>query len=289
MGSREAQSSDTKAVPRPGRRSPTSTAPLSAFADDERDSQLALERMLGLEDLRVVFQPIVHMHDGSVFAQEALVRCRLPEFQPPPRLFDYAVASGCTGRLGRIIRELALVGCGRAPVFVNVHPAELQEAWLVRPDDPIFSHDFDVYVEITESVPMLHFDLCMSVLREIRGRGGVHLVVDDLGAGYSNLKHILDLEPSVVKLDRNLIIGIERSIRQQKLIGNIVKMCEDLSARVVAEGIETPDEYAALVDTGVHYAQGYLFARPASKPPNVSWSPPHRSVKRLKQSVPPRA
>jgi EAL domain-containing protein (putative c-di-GMP-specific phosphodiesterase class I) len=84
---------------------------------------------------------------------------------------------------------------------VNVHPQELNEGWLIRPDDPIFLHDDDVYLEITESVPLTHFDLCLNVLREIRSRGGVHFVIDDLGAGYSNLKSIADLEPRVVKLD----------------------------------------------------------------------------------------
>jgi len=290
MATREALSSLAKGPPRPGQRAPASLAPLApppVFEDEERDSLLALERMLSPEDIRVVFQPIVHLEDATIFAHEALVRCRVPELQSPPKLFEYAVSTGCTGRLGRIIRQLALADCGELPVFVNVHPAELQDPWLIRPDDPIFSHDFDVYLEVTESVPMTHFDICMTVLREIRGRGGIHLVVDDLGAGYSNLKRILDLEPSVVKLDRSLIVGIEHSVRQQKLVRNVVRMCEDLSAKVVAEGIETPEEYAALADMGIHYGQGYLFARPATTPPQVSWSPPYSSVKRLKQSIRP--
>lgn len=287
MGKSESEHWIGKGIPRPGRPARASVVP-EPFVDEERDSSLALARMLSPEDLHVVFQPIVHMADGSVFANEALVRCRVPELQSPIRLFEYATATGCTGRLGRIIRSLALTRCGDLPVFVNVHPAELQDPWLIRPDDAIFSHGFDVYVEVTESVPMTHFDVCMSVLKEIRGRGGIHLVVDDLGAGYSNLKRILDLEPSVVKLDRSLIVGIEHSSRQRTLVQGVVRMCDELSARVVAEGIETADEYAALADMGICYGQGYLFARPSANPPPVSWSPPYRSVKRLK-SLPPRA
>ena len=82
---------------------------------------------------------------------------------------------------------------------VGVAALILYEHWLVRPDDPIFLHDHDTYIEVTESVPITHFELCLSVIREVRARGGVHLVVDDLGAGYSNLKRIIDLEPRVVK------------------------------------------------------------------------------------------
>src|SRR6185369_873212 len=104
-------------------------------------------------------------------------------FRNPEVLFREAVKAECTGRLGRMIREVATGLCRDMPIFLNVHPVELQEPWLVRPDDPIYAHSTDVFLEITESVPFEHFDICADVLREIRWRAGVHLVVDDLGAG----------------------------------------------------------------------------------------------------------
>ena len=222
----------------------------------------------------MVFQPIIHMDDGRLFAYEALVRCRVPAYASPPRLFERACDVGATGELGRMIREIAVPLSSGVPVFLNVHPEELMSGWLVRPDDPIFAHDHDVYLEITESVPLTHFELCRSVLHELRARGGVHLVVDDLGAGYSNLKRIADLEPKVVKLDRELIIDLHQSKRQLQLVAGVVKLCVDLGAVVVAEGIESADEYAALLDTGAHYAQGFLFARPGFPMPPVTWPPP---------------
>jgi hypothetical protein len=109
------------------------------------------------------------------------------------------------------------------PIFFNLHPNELEDGWLVRPDGPIFSHDHDIHLEITESVPMTHFDLCMSVLREVCVRTGAHLVIDDLGAGYSNLKLIADLESKIVKLDRALIQDLDRKPRQQKLVSFVVQ------------------------------------------------------------------
>jgi EAL domain-containing protein (putative c-di-GMP-specific phosphodiesterase class I) len=232
-----------------------------------------LSQFVAAEDLSVVFQPIIDMTDGTLLAYEALVRCRVPAYSSPPDLFERAIESGATGELGRMIRELAVPLSTGIAIFLNVHPDELRTGWLVRPDDPIFSHDEAVYLEITESVPLTHFDLCNSVLREVRERGGVHLVVDDLGAGYSNLKRIIDLEPKVVKLDRELIAGVHLSQRQRKLVAGVVKLCVDLGAVVVAEGIESSDEYFALRDTGVHYAQGFLFARPGYPMPNVSWPP----------------
>jgi EAL domain-containing protein (putative c-di-GMP-specific phosphodiesterase class I) len=227
--------------------------------------------MVAAQDLSVVFQPIVDMTNGKLFAHEALVRCSVPRFASPPVLFERAVTTGCTGRLGRMIREIAMPLSAGRPLFVNVHPQELHEGWLVRPDDPIFEHDHDVFIEVTESVPLTHFELCLNVLRELRARGGVHLVVDDLGAGYSNLKRICDLEPKVVKLDRGLIEGIDSNPRQRVLINGVVALCRDLGALVVAEGIETLGEFSALADTGVHYGQGYLFARPAFPMPAIAW------------------
>jgi EAL domain-containing protein (putative c-di-GMP-specific phosphodiesterase class I) len=155
-------------------------------------------------ELSVVYQPIVSFSTMKPFAYEALVRSDSPHWINPPKLFDEAIKSRCVGALGRAIRELATTRCTEMPLFLNVHPNEFDESWLVQPDDPIFTHDQPIYLEVTESVPLTHFAYCHSVLREIRGKG-VALAVDDLGAGYSNLKYIVDLKPEIVKLDRTLI------------------------------------------------------------------------------------
>jgi EAL domain-containing protein (putative c-di-GMP-specific phosphodiesterase class I) len=233
-----------------------------------------MHKIVQREDLSCVFQPIVDIQTGQLFATEALVRCRIAEFQDPLALFRHAVAANCCGRLGRMIRDIAIPLCAGAPIFVNIHPNELSERWLVRPDDPIFSHDDQVFLEVTESVPFTHFQLCLDVLKEVRSRGGVHLVVDDLGAGYSNLGRIADLEPKFVKLDRDLITKLDRHPRRRQLVTSIVRLCVELGASVVAEGIETRDEYSAICDTGAQYGQGYLFARPAFPVPAVTWPPP---------------
>jgi EAL domain-containing protein (putative c-di-GMP-specific phosphodiesterase class I) len=114
----------------------------------------------------------------------------------------------------------------------------------------------------------------------------VHLVVDDLGAGYSNLKYIADLHPRVVKLDRELIAGLSRGTRLFKLVAGIVRLCSELDARVVAEGIETVEELGAVIEAGARYGQGYLLARPANPLPPVSW--PRGATRRMEKiSIPP--
>ncbi len=262
----------------PPRSNRLSDAPSAESSDGERAHFFV--GLVKSEDLSTVFQPIVRLDNGELFAFETLVRCRVPGFSPIA-LFKRAAAEGSTGRLGRMIREIAFPLCSGVPIFVNLHPSELEEHWLVRPDDPVFSHDHDIYLEITESAPLTHFDLCKSVLREVCARTGAHLVIDDLGAGYSNLKLIADLEPKVVKLDRALVQDLHRKPRQQKLVSIVVHLCHELGAAVVAEGIETLDEFHAVCDSGAEFGQGYLFARPSFPMPSIVWPVASEEVSKL--------
>jgi len=219
---------------------------------------------------RSVFQPVVDLQTRQTFAYEALARCRVEQYRYPPDLFDAAVASGTVGLLGRYLRQTAVDGCTTYPLFLNIHPHEFEQGWLSRPDDPIFWHGEEVYLEITESVPLRYFEQCHSVLAEARSKG-VRLAIDDLGSGYSNLKYILDLAPEIVKLDRELIAGCREGTRQFDLVASIVRLCVDMGAKVVAEGIESQEELFAVVAAGAHYGQGYLLARPAFPAPLACW------------------
>lgn len=213
-----------------------------------------------------MFQPIVDMTTLRVFAYETLLRC--PGYASPVNLVEAAAKEKLTGRLGRMVRELANAGCPDFPLFLNVDPTEFDEGFLVRPDDPIFTHDHEVHLEITEGVPLSHYRHCHGVLHEIRGRGA-KVAVDDLGAGYSNLKYIADLAPDIVKLDRGLVQDLHENPRMQILVETMVSMCERLGAKVIAEGIETNEEMRAVAKCGVHFGQGYLIARPAKEPPKI--------------------
>jgi EAL domain-containing protein (putative c-di-GMP-specific phosphodiesterase class I) len=231
----------------------------------------AIRNVLDQRAVRCVYQPVVNLRTQEIFAYEALARSKSPDFDGPISLFAAAVEHSCAGELGRMLREMAIEEVPNEKLFVNIHPAELNEKWLVQPNDPIFQHTQELYLEITESIPLSHFHLCQSILAEVRDRG-VHLVVDDLGAGYSNLKYIADLHPRVVKLDRGLIAGLRIGTRLFKLVSAIVVLCRELGAMVVAEGIETVDELKAVIAAGAHYGQGYLLARPAFPPPEeVNW------------------
>ncbi len=223
------------------------------------------------EDIGVVYQPIVDLSTGQLFAQEALVRCKIEAYANPTMLFDQAVKEDSCGILGRTIREEVFADEISTRLFVNIHPAELSSHWLVRPDDPLCFHRQEVYLEITESAVIEYYDLCLNVLKEVCSRNNAHLVIDDLGAGYSNLMRLVDLYPSVVKLDLTLARHLDKDKRKQILVRHLVNLCVELNAQVVVEGIETIDELKAVRDTGAHYGQGYLLARPGHPAPPVNW------------------
>ena len=229
-----------------------------------------LDQVIANNELQVVFQPLVDLRDRSLFAYESLARTTSSHFAGPPELFDVAVECGRAGELGRVLRGLATKQCTETPLFLNVHPDEFGDGWLMQSDDPIFFHGHQIYLEITESVPLKYNEMCHSILKEIRSRG-VKLAVDDLGSGYSNLKYISDLRPDVVKLDRGLIEGLTKGTRLYRLVTAIVNLCVDMGAKVVAEGIETAGELHAVIDAGCHYGQGFALARPAAPPPEPVW------------------
>ena len=228
-------------------------------------------RQLVEAQMGVAFQPIVELGTRRLFAAEMLARCRMEALSSPAVLFERAETENATGRLGRLVRDVGFAIAPPVPLFLNLHPHELSERWIVRPDDPMNYHEHPLYLEITESAALDYFDLCRSALRELCSRTNAKLVVDDFGAGHSNLIRIAELEPAIVKLDRSLVMDVEQSPAKQKIIKHLVTLCEDLGAKVVAEGIETREELSVALDAGVHYGQGFLLARPGNPMPPHRW------------------
>ena len=230
----------------------------------------AIHEIVDSGSVGIVFQPIADIHKRRILAYEALARISNPLFDTTPELFEAAVQAGRVAELGRLHRAQAIRFCPHYPLFLNIDPHEFDFGWLVRPDDPMFRHRHPITVEITESVPIKYFTQCHSVLAEIRQKG-MSLAIDDLGAGFSNLKYIADLEPEIVKIDRELIVGCAPGNRPFKLLCSIVSLCGEMNAKTVAEGIETIAEFEAAVEAGVDYAQGYLLGRPANPAPDLIW------------------
>ncbi|MBO6940003.1 MAG: EAL domain-containing protein [Deltaproteobacteria bacterium] len=240
-----------------------------AELDDEAANAV---RGIGAEDLSVVYQPIVDGRSKKTEAVEVLTRCSVRRYQNPAILFEDAARARFAGRLGRLVREKAFAATIDTPVYLNVHPAELTARWLVRPDDPMYLHPHGVFLELTEAAAFEHHDIVVAVLGELSSRD-VKLVIDDFGAGYSNLARLADLEPAVVKLDRSLVTQLHLRSRARNLVKHTIAMMHSFAARVVVEGVETVDELKAALDCGADLIQGYLLARPDNPVPRMTWPP----------------
>jgi EAL domain-containing protein (putative c-di-GMP-specific phosphodiesterase class I) len=223
-----------------------------------------------IEDLGADFQPIVNLHTGQTRGYEVLPRCRREGLTDPAELFARATFEKTVGELGRAIRTIAIRDCAGASLYIPVHPGELKDRFLVRPDDPICRHDSLVYLQLSQASLS---GLAMLMTGELGSRGGVGLVIDDLGAGPATLKQLVEIEPAAVKLDRALIAGIDRSLRKQTVVRALCTMCEQLGAQVIAKGIDSEAELTTLMECGIVYGQGYVLGEPAPLPTISAWPP----------------
>ena len=218
----------------------------------------AVHRLVDRGEIGLVYQPIFDPTTGAVFGYEALARSPEPLFEGVQDLYLAAAKAGRVGELGRLHRTMAIRDAPTLPLFINVNPHEFEYGWLVRPDDPIFRHPKQLVLEITESAPLSHFELCRDVLTELRKKG-VQLAIDDLGAGYSNLRSIADLAPDFVKLDRSLVARLHDGSRHFRLVESLVGLCHGMGARVTAER------------AGVDFFQGYLLGEPDLPARSDAW------------------
>ena len=146
---------------------------------------------------------------------------------------------------------------------VNASPATLctPEFTDVLADNP----GDRLAIEITEHAPVEDYAALRVALTRLRSRG-VQLMVDDAGAGFASLKHIVDLKPDVIKLDLSLTRDIDTDPLRRALAASLLAFADEIGASIVAEGIETYGELEALRALGVKHGQGYLLARPATGP-----------------------
>ena len=117
-------------------------------------------------------------------------------------------------------------------------------------------------IELTEHVPIEDYSSVHDSLRRMRERG-TRLAADDLGAGYAGFRHLVALEPDIIKLDISLVRSIVQVRGARALAKALVAFAEDVGATVIAEGVEQQDELDLLAEIGVPWAQGYHLGRPA--------------------------
>lgn len=213
----------------------------------------------------MAFQPIVDIAARTTFAYEALVRTDEESLKRTDVLIATAERLGRIHDLGRTVRAAVSRAAVDLPdgalLFVNVHGLELTDEDLFGDSCALAALAPRVVLEITERIG-LDSVAGPSRVAMLRQRG-YRIAVDDLGAGYAALGALATLEPEIVKLDMSLIRDLDRHPTKRRVVGAITTLCRELGSRVVAEGVETHAELAAVRDVGIDLLQGYLFARPA--------------------------
>ena len=228
-----------------------------------------------LEDpaaLSIVFQPIIDVVEGRAVAVEALARFAPEPQRGPDYWFAEARVCGLGVELELAAAERALSAMAQLPagvaMTVNVGPEALASdrlAALVQRAGPE-----RVVLELTEHVLVGDYSVLRSSLQALR-RAGTRLAVDDTGAGISSLAHILKLAPDFIKLDRDIVSGVDVDPVRRALASALMGFGAETGAKVVAEGAETLDELESLRRVGVRYVQGYCLGRPVPLD-EVTWS-----------------
>lgn len=227
----------------------------------EEGTRAEMHRIIVEEDLVTVFQPIVRLRDGSVIGYEALTR--FADGTPPDHRFAVADSVGVGRELESAAIVMALREARRLPrgrwVSVNLSPSRLTEPGIIellraRRGRPLV-------VEVTERLAIDDYDAVRTALDRLGG--SVEVAVDDAGAGFASLRHILELRPSYVKLDMQLVRGVDADPARQALIAGMVYFARQSGCHLIAEGIDTEAERVALRRLGVPFGQGFRFGYPA--------------------------
>jgi EAL domain-containing protein (putative c-di-GMP-specific phosphodiesterase class I) len=209
----------------------------------------------------VALQPIVDLASGDRVGAEALSRFPAEWGKAPDVCFEEAHSIGQGHVLELLALERAAEHLDRVGGYVamNVSPATLltPECGELLGRLPLQR----VLLELSEHDQVEDYDALDAALAPHRANG-LRLAIDDVGAGFSSLRHIVVTSPDVIKIDRSIVTGLNSDPVLSKLVQSLVEFGHGCRVRVVAEGVETVDEAAALRSLGVDYGQGWHFGRP---------------------------
>jgi len=252
-------------------------------AELEADLETAIEN----RELRVHYQPKIAIGDLSMEGVEALVRWQHPRrgLLYPSAFIAIAEACGLVGKIGaevlRIVAEDQKIWRRmniRRRVSVNVCPSQFS--------DPDFSGNVLSYLaQLQLPADLIELELTETIATADPGRttvqlnalkdAGVRIAIDDFGVGYSNLSHLYSLPFDVLKLDRSLICDLSVNLSAQTIVAAAITMAHGLGHQVVAEGVETVEQFAILKAMQCDCAQGFLFSRPVDAAELEDVSPTH--------------
>ena len=247
---------------------------LAALLVEELEARLArdrsrerIERLIAAGSVDVALQPIVELATGRCIGMEGL--SRFPAgFGPPDVVFGAAHEVGLGADLEHLAVRSVLAMLPELPehlyLALNLAPAvALALATTVADDPDVQWHR--LVLEITEHAIVASYSELREVLQPLRDKG-LRIAIDDAGAGYASLQHVIEMRPDIIKIDRSLIDGLARDPARRSVVSGFVLLAFELGATVLAEGVETAEDLYAARRLGVTSAQGYVIDRPSVDP-----------------------
>lgn len=239
--------------------------------DADRARQAAAEKhrrvdaVLASNAVEMALQPLVSLVTGQVAGVEALAR--FVDGRGPDQWFREAQECGRVKDLDELTFTAALDLFEQLPesvyLSVNATPELLVEPGFCRELETSDLPLHRLVIEITEHSRVPDYPALREALAALRQRG-VRFAIDDTGAGYASLEHVLQLRPDIIKLDRALILDLGDDPARRSLVTALVLLALEIGASVTGEGVETADQLHALSTLGVDHAQGYLLSRPCT-------------------------
>lgn len=237
-------------------------------AQDRAAAIARIEACLAAGALHPVYQPLVELVSRRTVGYEALTRFDAEPHRTPDVWFGEANDVGLGERL-EVSAIRAAVGPATAGgtlegyLSVNLSPETILAGGLSEALSPL--EPAQVVLEVTEHAPVADYDALVSALAPFRAAGG-RLAVDDAGAGFASLRHILLLNPDIIKLDIALTRDIDTDVAKRSLATALIAFATETGATILAEGIETESELQTLRALGVRYGQGWHLGRPGPLP-----------------------
>jgi EAL domain-containing protein (putative c-di-GMP-specific phosphodiesterase class I) len=223
----------------------------------------------------IAYQPILLMKDRTLLGFEALSRgARGTGLEAADDLFGAAEEHELLIELDRLCRQRALLSSGRIPsnarIFVNTLPATIRDPQfrgkpLIDFLDRAQVSPERIVIEITEKLVIENYGLFRETMAYFTDLG-MSFAVDDVGAGYSGLESIARLKPHFLKIDTALVRDVHESRVNREMVKAIISLGKGIGSTVIAEGIQTEEEFSALQAMGVDYGQGFYLARPDAGP-----------------------
>lgn len=236
----------------------------------------ALEKIISESQIKIVFQPIVSLIDGSVLGHEALSRITCNSIiDNPEMLFNIAEKYNRIWDLELLCRTKTFEASSdfmsesyNKKLFINVNPSIIHDKALQKGFTKEFLKKYkinakNIIFEITERNVIVDMAGFITSIEHYRSQD-YRIAIDDAGAGYSGLNLISDINPDYIKLDMKLIRGINTDSLKFALVKGMVEFSKVSNTFLIAEGIETYEELNTLVTLGVQYGQGYLIQKPDS-------------------------